>query len=192
MPAPANESHLVVVKVGGSLYDIPDLGSRLSHWLTSLDASSVLIVPGGGAFANVVRDLDVRHHLGEETAHWLALRTLTVAAHFLSELLPGSVIVDHPEHWGNKLAVLDPYAFARADQGRAGELPHSWSVTSDSIAARAARVAKARRLALLKAVTVPEVADWREAARCGWVDAHFADAVGDELEVQIVNLRTYS
>jgi aspartokinase-like uncharacterized kinase len=184
-----HESPLIVVKVGGSLYPLPDLAARLRRYLASLETSSILLVPGGGALADAVRSLDGNHDLGEEKAHWLALRALTVAAHFLSALLPDSAIVDHPQQWEHgDLAVLDPYAFARRDQGKMGELPHCWSVTSDSIAARAAHVARAKHSVLLKSVTIPAGMDWRDAARNGWVDDYFAEAVG-ELEVKTVNLR---
>ena len=179
----------LVVKVGGSLYDLPDLGPRLRRWLETMETRSILHVPGGGALTNVVRDMDSRHQLGEETAHWLALRSLTIAAHFLAALLPGSEIIDHPEQpRRDGIAVLDPYAFARWDQGRAGALPHCWDVTSDSIAARAAQVAGARRLVLLKSVTIPNGTNWNEAARRGWVDGYFVQ-VSEGLRVQAVNLR---
>jgi aspartokinase-like uncharacterized kinase len=183
----------IVAKVGGSLYGWPDLGPRLRRWLAAQDTRSILFVPGGGALADAVRDLDTAHRLGEETAHWLALRTLTIGTHFLAALLPGAVIVEHPEQWRREvLTVLDPHAFALADKGRAGELPHRWSVTSDSVAARAARVANVRQLVLLKSVTIPEGTDWHEAARRGWVDEFFADAISEELKVEAVNLREYS
>src|SRR5262245_19403362 len=87
----------IVVKVGGSLYDLPDLGPRLQRWLDALHTRSILIVPGGGALADAVRDLDQIHGLGEETAHWLALRALTLNAYFLAALLPGAVVVAHPD-----------------------------------------------------------------------------------------------
>jgi aspartokinase-like uncharacterized kinase len=182
----------LVVKVGGSLYDLPDLGPRLRRWLAAQDAGSVLLVPGGGALANAVRELDAAQRLGEEAAHWLALRVLTVAAHFLAELLPDSVILSHPNQWQPEThAVLDPHAFAVLDEGRPGALPHSWSVSSDSVAARAARVANVCRLVLLKSVTIPQEVDWREATQRGWVDEFFAEALSSEMEVQAVNLRDY-
>src|SRR5262249_50947889 len=81
----------VVVKVGGSLYDLPGLGARLRAWLERLPSREVLLVPGGGPAADVVRDLDRLHRLGEEAAHWLALRALSVNARFLAALLPGAV-----------------------------------------------------------------------------------------------------
>ena len=188
-----NKSDHIVVKVGGSLYDLPDLGPRLCRWLAKQDARFVLLVPGGGALADAVRKLDAAHRLGEETAHWLALRSLTVNAHFLAALLPGAVVVGHPENWqGGTIAVLDPHSFALADEGTSGALPRSWAVTSDSIAARAARVAGIRRLVLLKSITIPCETDWNEAARRGWVDEYFATAISDELETHVVTLRGYT
>jgi aspartokinase-like uncharacterized kinase len=166
----------LVVKVGGSLFDLPDLGPRLRGWLATRAASDVLLVPGGGAAADVVRDLDRCHALGEEKAHWLALRALTLTAHFLAELLPGASVLADPRETAG-LAILDAHAFARADEGRPGCLPHSWDVTSDSVAARAAVVAGAGRLILLKSVTLPDGADWTEAARRGIVDPAFPGVV---------------
>jgi aspartokinase-like uncharacterized kinase len=184
---------LVVVKVGGSLFDLPDLGPRLQAWLARLSALAVLLVPGGGPTADVVRDLDRRHALGEEASHWLALRALTVNAHFLQTLLPGAVVVPQPCGRGG-LSVLDPYAFARADEGRPGCLPHCWQVTSDAVAARAAVVGQARRLLLLKSVTIPEGMAWDEAGRCGLVDEAFAGVLvqaAEPLKVSAVNFRDF-
>jgi aspartokinase-like uncharacterized kinase len=184
----------IVVKVGGSLYDLPDFGPRLRRWLDGLDTRAVLLVPGGGTLADAVRELDKIHVLGDEKAHWLALRALTLSARFLVKLLPGTSILGDPwvcSHvWERgQIPVLDAHEFALIDEGRAGSLPHSWSVTSDSIAARVASLTEARQLVLLKSVTIAEGTDWREAGRRGWVDEYFADAVGNNLEVRTVNLR---
>ena len=78
---------LAVVKVGGSLYDLPDLGPRLRAWLKQAPAADFLIVPGGGPTADVIRDLDRIHRLGEEKAHSLALAALRLNAWFLATLL---------------------------------------------------------------------------------------------------------
>jgi aspartokinase-like uncharacterized kinase len=182
---------LVVIKVGGSLFDLPDLGPRLRAWLAGLRAAAVLLVPGGGPTADAVRAFDRRHALGEEASHWLALRALTVNAHFLQALLPGAAVVPQPCERGAP-AVLDPWAFARDDEGRPGCLPHCWEVTSDSVAARAAVVARARRLVLLKSVTIPEGLGWDEAGRCGLVDGWFGRVLGqasEPLAVCAVNFR---
>jgi len=136
---------LVVVKVGGSLFDLADLGPRLRRWLGCLRAARVLLVAGGGLAADVVRTLDRLHGLGEEAAHWLALRSLTVTAHFLHALLPGAPVASDPAAWPGlqnraRLMILDPHDFMRQDEGRPGCLAHCWDVTSDAVAARAADI----------------------------------------------------
>jgi aspartokinase-like uncharacterized kinase len=75
-----------------------------------------------------------------------------------------------------QVPILDGLAFARGDEARAGCLPHSWDVTSDSLAARAARLFAADRLVLLKATGLPAGVGWQEAARRGLVDNHFPQA----------------
>jgi aspartokinase-like uncharacterized kinase len=170
----------VVVKVGGSLFDLPDLGPRLQRFLIALAPRQALLVPGGGPTADVVRDLDRRHGLGEDKAHWLALRALALNAHILADLLPAAEVIADFDQWpavrrSGRVPVLDAHAFARHDE-RSGKsaLPHRWAVTSDAVAARVAVVARAPELILLKSVTIPPGMDWAEAARHGLVDEAFA------------------
>ena len=82
-----------VVKVGGSLFDLPDLRQRLQSYLARFDADKVALVPGGGATADAVRAFDRVHRLGEETSHWLAIQALSVNARFLQTILPGATII---------------------------------------------------------------------------------------------------
>ena len=179
---------MIVVKVGGSLYDLPDLGERLRRFLSQL-GTSCLVVPGGGATADVVRAFDRDHGLGPTAAHWLALRACTMNAWFLRELLPMSEIVEGPQRCP-ALGILDPHAFALADEGRAGCLPHDWSATSDSVAARVAEVSGAD-LVLLKSVDI-EGDDWERTAREGLVDPIFPVIVARAgLCVRAVNLRRW-
>jgi aspartokinase-like uncharacterized kinase len=189
----------LVVKVGGSLYDLPDLGRRLRCWLTALPTRRVLLVPGGGAAADWIREFDRLDGLGEERAHWLALRALSFTAHVLAGRLGDTEVVDDIQDretvWkAERWPVLDMHAFARADEAADGHLPHLWAVTSDSLAARAALVAGIRTLILLKSVPPPAGADWQEAARQGVVDQAFPDilrAAGARLQVTVLNFRQW-
>jgi aspartokinase-like uncharacterized kinase len=182
-----------VIKVGGSLFDLPNLGPRLENWLNQLP-TEVLLVPGGGPTADVVRRYDKLHKLGDERAHWLALLALALNARLLTSLLPRGVVVPHPRAcatlWQDgRIPLLDAYCFAQADEGQADALPHCWAVTSDSLAARVARVTGAAELILLKSVSLPAEIDWVEAAQEGLVDEYFAQAVGDRLRVRFLNFR---
>src|SRR5262249_30960063 len=145
----------------------------------------------------VVRDLDRIHGLGEEASHWLAIRALTFNAHFLACLLPGVPILQTAHEVracrdAGSAGLLDVLAFAREDEAKhpAACLPHVWTVTSDSQAARVAVAAGADELVLLKSVTVPRGLSWDEAARQGHVDEAFGGLVSaGGLHVEVANLR---
>jgi CheY-like chemotaxis protein len=194
---------VIVVKVGGSLYNHPGLGPGLRAYLAELAPEPVLLVPGGGDFGDAVRKLDSVHQLGEEAAHRLALKSLAAPAAFLSELLSrplppapspaggGGATLPLPPRGrgpggGVSFHVLDADDFCRQD----GELPHSWAVTTDSIAARAAVVYRAARLVLLKSIDIPPGNPWPEAAERGWVDPYFPHVVaGRGILIEPVNFR---
>ena len=114
--------------------------------------------------------------------HWLALRALTLNAYFLADLLPGVRVVATLGECGSPpkcASILDAFAFARWDEQvhPATCLPQTWQATSDSLAARVAVVAGARRLILLKSTTLAEGGDWPTAASAGIVDACFAKVI---------------
>jgi aspartokinase-like uncharacterized kinase len=160
----------LVVKVGGSLFDRPDLGPRLRDWFDRNAPPETILVPGGGRLVEVIRELDRMHRLSEEVAHRMALQAMSATAELLSDLLPESCIIDGPDLaelvWEQgRRPILDALAFCESD----GPLPHTWDVTSDSIAARLAVVAGAKELVLLKSASPPagDVAAW---AQCGYVD----------------------
>jgi 5-(aminomethyl)-3-furanmethanol phosphate kinase len=191
--ATGNKQASLVVKVGGSLFDMPNLGPKLQAWLPTLPDPHVLLVPGGGATADVVRELDGCHALGEERAHWLALAALSLNARFLQTLLPAAQIIDNcaacEASWSRgHLPILDAYPFAIQDEQSLDALPHAWSVTSDSVAARVAQVCGARQLILLKSVAFS--GDWDEASSQGYVDAFFARAMGS-LSVCAIDFRSW-
>ncbi len=178
-----------MIKVGGSLFDLPDLGERLQKLAEQIASGPLIFFPGGGAGADVIRDLDRRHRLGAEHAHWLALRALTMNAEFLQVLLPGWPLALWPDVPAR--AILEPYAFASADESAPGHLPHTWEVTSDSLAVRAAYVLGATDVLLLKSTAPEAQGTWEDASRLGLVDAFFPVALRQApgLKVHLVNLR---
>jgi len=185
----------VVVKVGGSLFGLPDLGARLEAWLKALPSADVILVAGGGATADVIRQMDRIHRLGEEKSHWLALESLGLTASLLMALAPPSLLLYHlgdPEPEGRPaFAVQDLHAFACWDEGRPGSLPHRWEVASDSFAARVSEVIGEGELVLLKSVTIPPEMDWSEASRRGFVDAFFPTMIARGVKARAVNFREW-
>ena len=181
---------LVVVKVGGSLLGWPPLPARLGEYLEARAGDRIVVVVGGGPAADWIRDLDRLHGLGPGRSHALALRSLDLSAHVLSALLPTLAVVDSIASFGaiweaGRLPLLAPRRFADGDD----PLPHSWDVTTDTIAARLAARLGASELALLKSAPLPEGANPVEAARLGLVDRAFPEASKLLEVVTYVNLR---
>jgi aspartokinase-like uncharacterized kinase len=187
----------VVVKVGGSLLDLPDLGFRLQGWLEELATPKVLLVPGGGPIADAVRLLQRFHQFDEEAAHWLAVRAMSLCSRVLATVLGQEVTVVQSleacqQTWRQgTVPIIDVYDLLARDEDGPDHLPHSWSVTSDSVAARIALLSKARTLILLKSVTIPHPIEWSVAARQGFVDDYFPKLADKGLSVRAVNLREW-
>lgn len=110
----------LVVKLGGSLYNhVPALVPLLSA-----SPRPLLIVPGGGAFADSVRAAG----LDDETAHWEAIAAMEQYGRHLSSCgLPITETLAVP----NTPVIFLPLSCIRERD----PLPHSWDVTSDTIAA---------------------------------------------------------
>jgi aspartokinase-like uncharacterized kinase len=145
---------LVVVKVGGGLSATAGAIEAVGRALAAVGREHrLLVVPGGGPFADAVRAFDGRGGLSADAAHWMAMLAMDQYAHVLVERIPGAALVEEPGAIGsalpgNGVAVLAPSRWLRA----ADVLPHDWSVTSDSVAAFVAGAVDAGRLVLIKPV----------------------------------------
>jgi len=144
---------LNVIKVGGSLSRWPGLPA-LCREIGRLGAQhNLLVVPGGGEFADTVRDHYRRYHLTETTAHRMALLAMDQYGCLLGDLVPDSILATdllmaRRVVAGGQTPILLPSPLLI----QADPLPHSWQVTSDALAAWLAGLVHALRLILLKDV----------------------------------------
>ncbi|HEU4564753.1 MAG TPA: hypothetical protein VFS05_08900 [Gemmatimonadaceae bacterium] len=143
----------VVIKVGGGLLRLDGALDRVSEGIAGAWPAPAVVVPGGGPFADAVRSVGERVALDDATAHWMALLAMDQYAHLLAARIRGAALVRDGASVASALRhdalpVLAPYRWLR----EADPLPHSWEVTSDSIAAWIAGALGARRLVLVKPV----------------------------------------
>ncbi len=203
---PGQERPLRVVKVGGSLLQWPLLETQLAGWLESQSDAANVLIAGGGALADAIRRADAADDLGEEQAHALCIEVLGVTGRGLVSLLAGrATLASWSEVASRQLAgpawvVLDVPAFMSAAESLdpQGALPHTWNVTSDSIAAWVACGLAAEELVLLKSCEPPAgltpTGDWPFSllAAAGYVDRYFPTAVARFAgPVRMVNLRGF-
>jgi aspartokinase-like uncharacterized kinase len=185
---------LTVFKIGGSLFDLPDLPDVVEQVLAQRPESAPLLVAGGGAAADVVRIWDEVHHLGESAAHELALEAMDLTASLLARFFPGARLVrSEPQA---RMAASDGvlsiscagcFIKAAEAQGHA-PLEQSWRVTSDTIAAWTAGLLAAE-LVLVKSVPAPLDMTLAAAARAGLVDECFPRVASQLPVIGWVNAR---
>jgi 5-(aminomethyl)-3-furanmethanol phosphate kinase len=188
---------LTVVKVGGGVAREAGDGALRTLCRAIGDTGarhSLLVVPGGAAFADAVREHDSRFDLRAVTAHRMAILAMEQFGWLLSDLIPGGVpcadlAAARAATARGRTPILLPAPLLAADP-----LPASWAVTSDSIAAWVAGAAHAARVVLVKPVaglyrdwpadgeplaclSVSELAELRAAGRAGGVDEHLPEAL---------------
>jgi aspartokinase-like uncharacterized kinase len=141
-----------VVKVGGGLLAKAGAFELVVEALTAFrPGRRLVVVPGGGPFADAVRQMFRRIKIGEDAAHWMAVLGMDQYAHALAARIPDAALVDAAAGitaalQTGQLPVLAPYRWLRA----VDPLPHSWDVTSDSLAAWLTGALGARRVVLIK------------------------------------------
>jgi aspartokinase-like uncharacterized kinase len=169
---------ITVIKVGGGLSDIPSALDRVCAAISDAGRHrKILVVPGGGPFADRVREFDRSAGLSPDAAHWMAILAMDQYAYVLVDRISGAVLVEGPgailEALNRRgVAVLAPSRWMRS----ADVLPHSWEVTSDSIAAFVAGAVDAARLVLIKPVADP----------ADPVDPYFATALPSGMSYSVV------
>jgi len=170
----------IVIKLGGSLLAHPvQLDAVLAIVRDAAAHSRLLIVPGGGPFADAVRRVDRDLGLSDDAAHWMAVLAMDQYAHLVTSRLTGSALVEDLAEIGSAIAdaqipVLAPSRWMRD----ADPLPHTWDVTSDSIAAWVAGTIGAERLVVIK----PPGASARDV-----VDAYFHRVCPESVRPVIVS-----
>lgn len=141
---------ITIVKVGGSLSENPEKLKALCAKLRELAKKHALVVvPGGGEFADVARDLDRRFSLSSTAAHRMAILGMDQYGLLLSDLTLTSHVADSFEDVADagfgKLIVFLPSKLLLNEDS----LENSWDVTSDSIAAYIACRLNASQLLLV-------------------------------------------
>ncbi len=129
-----------VVKLGGSLMKNSSsiIHSLLEHFGME-NGHSVLIVPGGGLFADSVRTISDKCSIGDDAAHWMAILSMEQYAYYLIDKT-GVNAIENINEVPQGVSVLLPYRMLREKD----MLPHSWSVTSDTIGAWIAKETRSR------------------------------------------------
>lgn len=180
---------IAVVKLGGSTASQPDA----ARWIAALPASRIphVIVPGGGPFADHIRAQQSVLGFSDRAAHAMAILAMEQFGHLLldrdARLTPARTLAEiDAALTGNKVPVWMPSLLALS----ADDIPASWDITSDSLAAWLSGRLGASSLLLIKQTDAFETHDTLDTliAR-GILDPLLASMLPPEVHLHIAGPR---
>ena len=142
-----------VIKLGGSLLS----SGRLNEWLSIIvefGKGKLVIVPGGGCFADQVREAQKKWRFDDKAAHQMALLAMEQTAYLLKSVAPDLSLTDSTEGIEevvnlNKVPVWLPCKMIDTCQ----DITSNWNVTSDSLALWLAGKLNAEHTMLVKSLS---------------------------------------
>ena len=165
-----------VIKLGGSLLS----SGNLKEWLSIIvehGAGKVVIVPGGGIFADQVRDAQQKLKFDDKAAHQMALLAMEQYAHLLQSYAPDLRLSDSTEGIDkaislNQVPVWLPFKMINTCQN----LSANWNITSDSLALWLADHLNAEHTMLVKSLSSKNL-NARQLSESAMVDKDFPEFV---------------
>ena len=180
-----------VVKVGGSLLTWDNLATRLDQWLSEQQTATTILMAGGGPWVELLRHASRRYALDEPSAHWMCVQAMSVTASVLAKVCDCRIVRTYAELQleakSSARIVFDVQAWLRSHSS-AQDLPKTWDVTSDSIAARLAASLSVSELVLLKS-SEPMIGNLQSLADRQYVDRYFPKAAANIPKIRYECLR---
>lgn len=168
-----------VVKIGGSLSHEPALRLWLNE-LCEVGGGRIVIVPGGGDFADKVRQYQSEWCFDDLAAHNMCLLAMAQYALLMQGVLPELVLATSEAKIRRALrdghvAVWVPTALMRDTP----DAMSNWDTTSDSLAAWLSTMLNAERLIVVKSCPLDRSEPLETIAAAGVVDRRFVDYVSE-------------
>lgn len=172
----ARERKPLVVKVGGSLAETGKIAQCLAY--VARLGRPVVIVPGGGPFADRVREAQRRDGFSDVEAHRRAILAMHEMARHVLRLRSGLVSAEtlsgiRAALRRGRIPVWLPWRLCARDE----TIPRDWSITSDGLAARLAERLGRAPVVLVKSVPALRSARATRLGADGVVDPSFARIV---------------
>ncbi|MDD5578811.1 MAG: uridylate kinase [Methylobacter sp.] len=184
---------MIVIKLGGSLSESDALLECLNRVEQKYQGRAVVIVPGGGAFAEQVRMAQQHWQFDDKTAHHMAILAMQQMALLFKGLKPDFSIAgslsDIREQLSHQRVVIWSPDSVQLDH--AG-IQATWNITSDSLSAWLAKALSADELILVKSANVDANLSFSQLAEQNIIDSAFCDfAAQADFNIAIINAECF-
>lgn len=182
---------MIVIKLGGSLVTAKTLLHCLNRIEQQYHSQKVVIVTGGGVFADYVRDLQQHWGFDDTSAHAMAILAMQQTACLVHGLKANfelaysvSAILQSPP----KILVWSPDINELNNAG----ISATWDITSDSLAAWLANTLSADELILIKSAVIDKTLSLAQLAERGIIDNGFCDCVANSsFIIRVLNQQAF-
>lgn len=184
---------MIVIKLGGSLAESDALLNCLNTVEQKYQGRAVVIVPGGGAFAEQVRLAQKHWRFDDKTAHHMAILAMQQMALLFKGLKPDFSIASSPidirEQLSHQRVVIWSPDLVHLDN--AG-IHATWDITSDSLSAWLSKALSADELILVKSANIDVDSGIQELAEQNVVDKSFCEFVAHtSFKIKIINAQGF-
>lgn len=180
---------MIVIKVGGSLAESNTLRDCLDRIGQKYCGKQLVIVPGGGAFADQVRLAQLQFQFDDQTAHAMAILAMQQMALLFKGLKPEFIVAHtlaaiRAQSTPETMIIWSP----DTDELNNAGIEASWDITSDSLSAWLAKKLLASELILVKSAIIEPDLNLQQLAEKNIIDKAFAELVADaEFKLHIIN-----
>lgn len=139
---------LTVLKIGGSFIN-QQKQEELTEIIRAVKKAKnhkFIIVTGGGKAADLVRNYDSNFHLKADSSHFAAVAAMELNSFMISDYFADFSFFSTNFDFKKRINIFLPLAYYK----KFDPLPHSWDVSSDSIALELGQRLKADNLFLIK------------------------------------------
>jgi len=182
---------MIVIKLGGSLAEANTLLHCLNRIEQDYQDKAVVIVPGGGVFAEQVRIAQQHWGFDDDSAHAMALLAMQQMAWLIKGLKTDFVMagsVQAIQQLGQKIMIWSP----DLDELNQSRIPATWNITSDSLAAWLAKALSAHELMLVKSAAIDTTLSLTQLQQQGILDQAFCDTVANtRFTIRVLNQQNF-
>ena len=184
---------MLIIKLGGSLSQADTLLNCLDKIEKNYKHQKVIIVPGGGAFADQVRMAQSHWQFDDSIAHKMAILAMQQMALLIQGLKSEWMIAETTTHLTEGLKTNNVLIWSPCNKElAANDIAESWDITSDSLAAWLANKLSAQHLILVKSATIDQNLSLQELSQTGIIDKCFCEFVADSaFKINIINQQDF-
>ncbi len=180
---------MLIIKLGGSLAQAQTLLKCLNKIEINYSHQKVIIVPGGGAFADQVRMAQSHWQFDDSTAHKMAILAMQQMALLIQGLKSDWVLAESTISLSEGLKTNNVLIWSPCIKELAtNQIAESWDITSDSLAAWLANKLSAQHLILVKSAAIDQNLSLQELSEAGITDNGFCQFVAEMgVKIDVIN-----